>query len=467
MTPVLQRLALAVALVLLVPMGAATAAEPMGPSSTSAAGFTAVAPANALEARVDAAFLAAFPVYEMARARYNAVVNPLNPQPLPPNGAPVNRRTLIDHTARDVTTPNNDTLYSASWLDLRATPVRLQVPRVDGGRYWSIALLDIWTDNFAVLGRGTLGEGPLDVVVVGPDWQGPTPAGVRVVRATSNDVQLVGRFLVNGRDDLPAVHRLQDGIRIAPVAPGVRDEPQWVAVTRSTDPANFLAVVNEMLWRNPPAGARAARFEGWRDLGFGGGADAFARVAPDVRKAWEARLPVLHEALKVGLSYGARSIGPWRVPSPAVGNFGDDDLLRATVAFGGLSALTSTEAIYLSLDTDPQGRPLDGGRSWILDVPPLDVKGFWSLSMYTKDADGRLFFAENPIGRYSIGDRTAGIVKDANGHVKVLLQHASPADTRNWLPAPAGAYGIVLRAYVPSEALREGRAPLPRLTPAK
>ena len=65
---------------------------------------------GALERRVDAAFEAAFPLYEMARARFNAMVNPLNPSPGPVNGTPVNRRALIDHTARDVTTPNNDTL---------------------------------------------------------------------------------------------------------------------------------------------------------------------------------------------------------------------------------------------------------------------------------------------------------------------------------------------------------------------
>jgi len=426
----------------------------------------AVAPANALEARVDAAFLAAFPLYEMARGRYNSAVNPLNPYPLVPNGAPVNRRTLIDHTARDVTTPNNDTLYSASWLDLRATPVRVSVPRIEGDRYWSIALLDVWTDNFSVLGRGTLGEGPLDVVVVGPDWKGPRPEAERVLRATSNDVQLLGRILVNGTDDLVTVHRLQDQIRIAPVDASAVSEPQWVTVTSSTDAANFLAVVNEMLWRNPPSGDRAARFAAWRDLGFGGGGDSFARITPDVQKAWKARLPVLHEALKVGLSYGARRVGDWQLPSPAVGQFGDDDALRSAVAFGGISALTASEAIYLSLDTTPDGRPLDGSEAWVLDVPKLDVRGFWSLSMYEKDDEGRLFFAENPIGRYSIGDRTPGIVAGPDGRIRVLLQHAPPTDTRNWLPAPSGRYGIVLRAYVPSAALREGRAELPRLLPA-
>jgi hypothetical protein len=450
---------------------AGMAASSVGAAGTPASGPTpslvppASAPANALEQRVDDAFIAAYPLYEMARARFNAAVNPLNPQPFLPNGEPARRRVLIDHTARDVTTPNNDTLYLATWLDLHHTPMRVQVPRVEGGRYYSIALLDIFTNNFAVLGRQHDGDGPLDIVVVGPGWKGPVPKG-RVIRAPSNDVQVVGRFLVNGSADVPAVIGLLDATRFTPVVPGARPVPQWVPVTTSSDPANFLAVVNEMLARNPVPAAEAAAFAGWADLGLGGGAYAFVRARPEVQAAWRARLPVLHEALKVGLRHGARQVSGWGVPSPQVGNFGTDTQLRAAVAFGGLSALPASEAIYLNLETDPSGRPLDGTRRWKLVVPPLQARGFWSLSMYEKDADGRLFFTDNPLKRYSIGDRTAGVQRQPDGTIEVLLQHDAPADQRNWLPAPTGAHAITLRAYLPSDALRRGEAPLPRLVAA-
>lgn len=160
----------------------------------------------------------------------------------------MHRRTLIDHAARDVTTPNNDTLYSATWLDLHATPVRIHVPAVGGGRYWSIALLDIFTDNLAILGREQDGAGPVDVVVVGPHWKGDRPSG-RVIVASSNDVQVIGRFLVDDARDAATVHALQDGIRITPVDAGVPLLPQWVPVRSSSDPENFLAAVNEMLSR--------------------------------------------------------------------------------------------------------------------------------------------------------------------------------------------------------------------------
>ena len=425
---------------------------------------SALAPASALEQRIDDAFIASFPVYEMARARFNACINPLNPHPYPPNGEPAKRRTLIDHTARDVTTPNNDTLYVATWLDLHHTPMRVQVPKVGGGRYYSIALIDVFTNNFAILGRQHDGDGPINVIVVGPDWKDRVPKG-RVIRAPSNDVQVVGRFLINGPDDAPAVHRLQDALRFTPLMTGAKPLPQWVPVTSSTDPANFLAVVNEMLSRNPVPAAEAMAFAGWTDLGIGGGAYAFVRATPEVQAAWRARLPVLHETLKAGLGHGARRIGGWGVPAPHVGNFGTDTHLRAAVAFGGLSALAATEAIYLNLENDPDGRPLDGSRRWKLVVPPLQAKAFWSLSMYEKDADGRLFFTANPLNRYSIGDRTPGIQRNPDGTIEVLLHPDAPADTRNWLPTPKGAYAITLRAYLPSEAMRRGEASLPRLIP--
>lgn len=448
----------------LLSFGTAHSAGP-APAVTPSLVQAATAPSSPLERRVDEAFIAAFPLYEMARARFNAAINPLNPHPFAPNGEPAKRRALIDHSSRAVTTPNNDTLYVATWLDLHHTPMRIRVPQVGGGRYWSIALIDIFTNNFGILGRQHEGEGPVDAVVVGPDWTGPVPKG-RLIRAPSNDVQVIGRFLVNGPGDAPAVHRLQDGVTFTAVVTGAKPLPQWVAVTTSTDPANFLAVVNEMLSRNPVPRPEDAAFASWADLGLGGGAFAFARASPEVQAAWRARLPVLHQALKVGLQHGTRPVSGWGVPAPHVGNFGTDTNLRAAVAFGGLGALPASEAIYLNLETAPDGQALVGKRRWKLVVPPLQASAFWSLSMYEKDAEGRLFFAANPVSRYSIGDRTPGVQRGSDGSIEVLVQHDAPAEVGNWLPAPEGAYAITLRVYGPSEAMRHGQAPLPRLLSA-
>jgi len=69
--------------------------------------------------------------------------------------------------------------------------------------------------------------------------------------------------------------------------------------------------------------------------------------------------------------------------------------------------------------------------------------------------DGRLFFADNPIRRYSIGDRTPGLRRNADGSLDLYIQQALPpaADRSNWLPAPAGPLSLILRAYLPRPAL--------------
>jgi len=46
-------------------------------------------------------------------------------------------------------------------------------------------------------------------MIVGPSWNGDVPNGVGLVRAPTNAVWLLGRILVDGPADLPAVRALQ------------------------------------------------------------------------------------------------------------------------------------------------------------------------------------------------------------------------------------------------------------------
>jgi hypothetical protein len=50
------------------------------------------------------------------------------------------------------------------------------------------------------------------------------------------------------------------------------------------------------------------------------------------------------------------------------------------------------------------------------------------------------YLVANPIGRYSIGDRIPGLRRDSDGSLTIVIQHEPPADTSNWLPAPAAPF---------------------------
>ncbi|MEI6310479.1 MAG: DUF1214 domain-containing protein, partial [bacterium] len=58
---------------------------------------------------------------------------------------------------------------------------------------------------------------------------------------------------------------------------------------------------------------------------------------------------------------------------------------------------------------------------------------------------------ENPIQRYSIGDRTKGLLRGADGSLVIYFQHDSPGADKesNWLPAPDGVFSVTMRMYLP------------------
>jgi hypothetical protein len=442
---------------------------------------TLVAPAARAAADEDAlirrAFVYAFPIHEMGRLLLGG-----------PNAAAaaaphfVHRRTLASAGDRAVTTPNNDTLYSSARLNLAAGPVRLTVPDMQG-RYYSVAFVDAASDNFAIVGQRTTGTRPGEFVVVGPDWVSPLPDGARVIRAPGNDVLVLLRIVVQGPGDVAAVQRLQDGFTLAAMpsaaiaaaapsstpASGASSPPAGTPANAS-QPAGaerFLTTVNRMLARNPPPAYERVLLERFAAVGVCGAGCSWDALPPPVQARWNALLPDMMAQLQRRAHDNAQHPNGWSAPRPTIGNFGTDYELRAEVALTGLLALEPAEAMYFTAREDGAHHPLTGTHVYRLHLPPgaIPVDGFWSLTMYEQDFDGRLVLVNNPIDRSAIGDRTPGLRRNRDGSVDIWIQRAQPGSARrgNWLPAPPGPFVLTLRAYEPRLALRDGRFVLPPL----
>lgn len=216
-----------------------------------------------LQARIEAAFEYAYPLFAIAKTRFRAVQDPANPQRHAPNTVQ-HIRTLSDHRSRWITAPNNDTLYSNASLDLTDGPVQVRVAGQPAGRYWSVALLDAFTNHFAMLGQRLDGQGPVDVTVVDPSHRDAALQG-RVIHAPGNDAWLFGRWLVDGPGDLPQAHAMQDRLLLPPA--GAEHAPR-VVPGDAVDAQNFLAVVNETLARNPTPAAEHALLASWASVGL-------------------------------------------------------------------------------------------------------------------------------------------------------------------------------------------------------
>jgi len=138
---------------------------------------------------------------------------------------------------------------------------------------------------------------------------------------------------------------------------------------------------------------------------------------------------------------------------------------RAAAAAGGLWGNHAYEAAYIMTYVDDQGEQLTGSRTYTLHLDPTPPVGaFWSLTMYDVP---NFFMVDNPIDRYSLGDRTPGIVYEDDGSLIITISHTQPADgiaRANWLPAPAGDFRPVLRMYEPGPAVLDGSYQIPAIT---
>jgi len=142
------------------------------------------------------------------------------------------------------------------------------------------------------------------------------------------------------------------------------------------------------------------------------------------------------------------------------GQPGNGILLRAGCAKILPGTNVAQEAAYWTTVVDGAGRRLNGQHEYVLhfpvgQLPPNDA--FWSLTM--TDVVG--YMVSNPIDRSSVGSRS-GLVPNADGSIDMYLQRAAPAGHEsNWLPAPAGYFKLMLRAYLPGRAVLDGEYHVP------
>ncbi|WP_406272669.1 DUF1254 domain-containing protein [Nocardia sp. NBC_00881] len=385
--------------------------------------------------------------------------------------------TLPTSAERDLVRMNLDTLYSTAWLDLTAEPMVLQVPAMDGRRYWLVQLLDAWTNTVhnpsSVRPRAKSAAPPYTYVVTGPGWSGALPNGLTPMSMPTPTVWLISRIQVNGNDDLPSVRVLQQELKLVPLsawiagtdppaaAPSGPAEAQSPpAQVAELDPRAFFDRMCAVMSINPPAPDDAPAMRRFATIGIrpGGKVEGLS----DVELA--AAVDTARQQIPVVLGAQTANVNGW-VYDHGVGRYGTNYPLRAVMAWVGLGIGLPEDAIYPTLFTTADAHG-SAGRFRLHfapgQLPPVDA--FWSLTAY--DADN--YLVPNPARIYAVG-HLVPVVLNADGSLDLTLQYADPGPsvpTGNWLPIPeSGQFSLTLRLYVPKEEALQGRWLPPPLTP--
>ncbi|GAA3966938.1 DUF1254 domain-containing protein [Gordonia caeni] len=381
-------------------------------------------------------------------------------------------------------TINNDTVYSMAQMDLSVGPVLLHVPDT-AGRYYVLQFVDAWTDNFAYVGHRATGTAAGDFLLVPPRWSGRAPDDTTVIEFPTRVASIVGRWACAGADELPIVTTLQDATTLTPLdseaAPAGIDRP-------ATSDSPAMAFFDELrLWSREFPGAERDRplQESFTPLGINADqpitatdptiaqalADGYARGEAVLQKVltsggnspfvngWKQTFHVFDFNLDF-FGVGTLDDPRFKIADPKV-----RIVERAASAAGGLWGNHAYEAAYIMTYIDDRGEQLTGSRTYTLHLDPTPPVGaFWSITMYDVP---NFFMVDNPIDRYSVGDRTPGIVYEDDGSLVITISHTEPDDATaraNWLPAPAGDFRPVLRMYEPAPDVLDGAYRTPAIT---
>ncbi len=426
-----------------------------------------------IEKIAEEAYIFAFPMLMGYRFAYATFLQPASPAYRgPANAGPFGEAVTLDHTFKDVISPNADTPYSFGMLDLRGGPVVLTVPEVTG-RYYVMQFEDLFGYNELFIGSRATGSEAGTYYLMGPTWEGDVPDGFTdSFQFETELVFIIGRTQLLGSDDQPGLAEVMSQYRLEPYAVFKGgdatgrlpyDWPHWD--DEASRDERFIGYLNTLLPLCQPVHPDEVELlRRFAQIGIGSGLPFDLDVLDD---AWREALAQGVASARTTLAEASKSVGVnvngWRSVSP----FGDrqfydgDYLLRAVSAMIGWGGNDQIEAYYPMAREDADGDALDGRTKYQLrfeTTPP--VNAFWSVTMYDTSYDGTAgYMVENPIDRYLINSTTEGLIRDDDGALTIAMQRGEPDDPSEratWLPTPDGKFYLIIRMYWPKPEALDG-----------
>jgi hypothetical protein len=317
--------------------------------------------------------------------------------------------------------------------------------------------MDAWTKVYYSNGlqKGLVKK--TSFIMVGPDFKGDLPKipNSIVVHCTTNQSWLIVRTQVEGLNDLPNVHAVQDQYDLRPLSafgkpftqptgtvdPNIALTPGPSPQANALDGEKFLKKAAEWFNKVPfPDEDKAAGVDKLLAQ-FGivhGQPFDYSSLSLEKKAAFGIAVKAVQKDFDK-LAADPASIGDlkqgWLIPNPHLGNYGTDYKLRAGISFVGFGANLPEDGYYPFLVQDSTGKTLDGGKKYTITFPKGQLPpagAFWSVTNYQNH------FLIPGTTKFSVSDWMHPKA-NSDGSTTIYLQPTSPGADKeiNWLPTSA------------------------------
>lgn len=419
------------------------------------------------------AYIWGYPLVRMERVSRNYTDVPVN-KPDTSYRAPLNQigwaTELATPASKDMPTANNDTFYMSAVVTL-SEPYVFSVPDTND-RYYVVNMFNMYQELEHYIGRRTTGSKAGKYAIVPPGWNKELPSDLTVLRATTDKIWLFGRLSFEQGEDKAPVLALQKQFDLRPLSQLGKADYKAAQETMTPLPSiagndlGFFVHLAEAIKSNPVRDGDEALFAQFKRIGLTKDGFDPSKLSPEQLKGLKRALIDAPYVPTGAVTAAATMRNGWFYVT-GLDSFGENYPLRALVAGAYLGGNGEKEAVYPVRYTDAEGKVLTGANRYKLNfskAPP--VGAFWSLTIYNA-ADKML--VDNPIHRYKVGPDTKGLMINEDGSFSVAVQHEEPegTDKANWLPAPKGAFYLILRMYQPNDEILNGTYSLPTTVKVK
>src|SRR5271156_4308235 len=326
---------------------------------------------SAADARAIAkeAFIYGFPMAANYQTMYKQAIDKSSPDYRGAFNTVNSSKSVATPEDKFVVTPNSDTPYSYLWLDLRAEPVVVTMPKIELSRYYTTQLVDLYTYNFAYLGTRAFGNDGGTFLIAGPGWNGPTPASVKaVIHADTQFAYALFRTQLFNAADLSKVNKIQSGYhaealssflhQAAPPAPSAVNWPEPANIANPS--AAIFPVVNFLFQFCPPNPSEKDLLARFARLNIGPGQTFdLSKFSPEIQQA-------INDGIKdsdADVAAVIKKINTDRISSGEM--FGTRDFLKDNYLYRyagaklGLYGNSKQDALYFGYFVDASHQPLD------------------------------------------------------------------------------------------------------------